>query len=80
MGVEVDEPRRDDLAVGVDRPAGLVRRQATAFEDSQPPVPDLDRAGSPGRSGPVDDRPANDADLGPAHRGLPRSRPATRAK
>ena len=73
VAVEIDEPGRDDLAGRVDRPPRRLRAFANvpASVSAQPPLPNLNRAGTPGRAGPVDDRPANDPDLRPAHSRTP---------
>ena len=62
VGVEVDEPRGDDLPAGVDPAAGEGNRLARS-RDPDPAAVDRHVAGPAGRPRPVDDRAARDEDL-----------------
>ena len=81
VGVEVDEPGRDDLAGGVDRAARRCPAPRPPSDNEPQAIAlDHDRARPPRRPGPVDDRAARDEDVGRAHRSLARvPRPLDRA-
>ena len=62
--VDVDEPRRDQEAVGIDF---TITALAECSDLDHPSVMDRDIGGVPRRAGAVDDRPAADDEIDAAH-------------
>ena len=63
MAVQVDETGRDDPVGGIDAAPDVGRQRRVGREDPQPLPVDDDTPRSPGRAGPIDDRPAADQEV-----------------